>query len=83
MEAQNEDEVPRELIHFLGYMVNSTDEYVSRVKDDNINLLHDKVTKLKKRRELEAQYMTFEELVRSRESKASVQGDYQYKRERS
>ena len=79
--GENDDEVPKELIHFLGYMVNSTDEYVSQVKDDNISLLHDKVTKLKKRRELEAQYMTFEELVRSRESKASAAGKAEGKAE--
>ena len=66
--GENDDEVPQELVHFLKYMEDSTDEYVSRVEDDNITRLHAKVTGLKKRRELEVRYMTFEELLKNRES---------------
>lgn len=37
--GQNDSEVPKELIHFLKYMENSTDEYVSQVTDDSIRRL--------------------------------------------
>lgn len=65
--GENTDEVPKELIHFLEYMENSTDAYVKTAADDVITKLHRKVMTLKKERSLEARYMTFEELLRSRE----------------
>ena len=67
--GKNEKEVPKELIHFLKYVENSTDDYVSGIKDDSIERLHEKVTALKRWRGLEAKYMTFEELLKRRESK--------------
>lgn len=55
-------------------MENSTDEYVATVADHWINELHDKIKKLKMERNLEARYMTFEELLRSREKAGIEQG---------
>ena len=53
---------------------NSTDDYVSGIKDDSIERLHEKVTALKRWRGLEAKYMTFEELLKRRESKGRIEG---------
>lgn len=43
----NEVDIPEELVHFLEYMEQSTDEYVSGVTDEAIIQLHEKVTELK------------------------------------
>ncbi len=72
--GENADEVPEELVHFLEYMENSTDAYVVTVTEKSINKLHNKITELKKERELEARYMTFEELLRSREKDGIAEG---------
>lgn len=72
--GQNKDEVPQELIHFLEYMEESTDEYVATVEEEAINKLHARVTELKKQRELEARYMTVEELLKSREKEGRAEG---------
>lgn len=79
--GQNVQEVPQELIHFLHYMEHSTDEYVSQVSEKSITRLHKRVTRLKQRRELEAQYMTVEDLIRSRERKAMTAGKAEGKAE--
>lgn len=72
--GRNTEEVPEELIHFLNYMEQSTDEYVAGVEDDSIIHLHEKVAELKKWRDLEARYMTFEELVEGKERRAKAEG---------
>lgn len=79
--GKNEDEVPAELIHFLKYMEQSTDEYVAGVTEDSIIRLHERVTELKQWRGLEARYMTFEELLKKRESKGIAEGIVQGKAE--
>ena len=65
----NDNEVPELLVDFLHYVENSSDEYVEQVSNYKIGLLHDKVCKVKKSREWEAQYMTFEELLQDYEKK--------------
>ena len=72
--GKNDSEVPQELIHFLGYMENSTDAYVKHVTDESISQLHKKVKALKKERALEARYMTFEELLNQREQTGKAEG---------
>ena len=73
--GENARDVPKELVHFLEYMENTTDEYVATVKeDDSIMRLHNKITELKKWRNLEARYMTFEELLEIREKKGRAEG---------
>lgn len=79
--GENAQEVPQELIHFLHYMEDSTDEYVFQVSEQSIVKLHKRVTDLKRRKELEAQYMTVEELIKSRERKAMTEGKLQGKAE--
>lgn len=56
--GKNSDNVPQEIVHFLQYMEQSTDEYVAGIEDDSLIRLHDKVTELKTWRRLEARYMT-------------------------
>ncbi len=63
-----------ELVHFLKYMEESTDAYVAEVTEESIIQLHERVTELKKRRELEARFMTGEELMRQRERKGRLAG---------
>ncbi|MBD5544075.1 MAG: hypothetical protein HDR01_07540, partial [Lachnospiraceae bacterium] len=59
--GRNDEDVPKELVHFLKYMEQSNDEYVSELTEESIRKLHEKVTELKKWRRLEAGYMTLEE----------------------
>ncbi|NLD93096.1 MAG: Rpn family recombination-promoting nuclease/putative transposase [Fibrobacter sp.] len=72
--GKNDSEVPQELIHFLGYMENSTDEYVEATTDESISVLHEKVKALKQERTMEARYMTFEELLKDRETDGRIAG---------
>lgn len=62
--GRNAEEVPPELVHFLHYMEESTTEYVSTLEESSLIRLHEKVSNLKKRRELEAGFMTLEEYMR-------------------
>ena len=55
-------------------MEQSTDEYVSGVTEQSIIQLHEQVTELKKWRELEARFMTGEELMQQRERKGRQAG---------
>lgn len=77
----NDDEVPIELVHFLKYMEHSTDEYVSETQDVSIKKLHDKITELKKWRQLEERYMTGEEWIQEREWVAKEAGKAEGKAE--
>lgn len=61
--GKNDSEVPQELITFLGYFENSTDEYVKKVNNPSISKLHEKIDTLKKSREWEEGYMQLEELL--------------------
>lgn len=79
--GKNESEVPKELVHFLKYMEQSTDAYVAQVEEESIIRLHEKITALKKWRELEARYMTVEELIKIREKKAKAEGKAEGKAE--
>lgn len=63
----NSDDVPRELLTFLGYYVDSSDEYVKKADNKSINKLHNKIITLKKSREWEDGYMKFEELLSNQE----------------
>lgn len=62
-------EDPETVIEFLGYLNNSNDKYIKKVKDVKIKRIHEKVKVLKKNRDLRVRYMHFEELLKSREKK--------------
>lgn len=70
--GRNKAEVPLELVNFLGYMENSTSQYVLEKGDEAIDRLHDKVTQLKQRRELEARFMTGEEYIKMEAERRAV-----------
>lgn len=70
--------ISEEIKHFLGYFENSTDEYVSNIEDEVIIELHERVTKLKESRELEAGYMKLEELINSREKMTKISNTQQH-----
>ncbi len=59
----NDGEVPEELVNLLHYLEDTTDAYVGRVDDPNVRKLHGRVAQLKQDRDMEAQYMLFEELI--------------------
>lgn len=71
---ENADEVPKELIHFLKYVEESTDEYVASIEDKAVEKIHNKVKQLKEWRELEASYMYFEELLEERQKDGKAEG---------
>ena len=72
--GENDADVPAELVHFLKYMEESTDAYVSQVTEQSIIQLHERVTELKKWRKMEGRFMTGEELMRQRERKGRREG---------
>ncbi len=72
--GENEEEVPSVLVNFLRYVENSTDEYAETVNDAAVQMLHRKVTQLKKSREWEGRYMKFEELLLESEEKGREEG---------
>ena len=70
----NDQEVPQELIQFLKYVENSTEEVAEGSGNEKIQTLHQKVTALKRSRELEEKYMTMEELLEERETEGRKAG---------
>ena len=79
--GKNADEVPKELIHFLKYVEESTDEYVASIEDEAVEKIHNKVKQLKEWRELEASYMYFEELLEERQKEGMAEGKAEAKQE--
>ena len=73
-EGDNADEVPKELVHFLKYVEDSTDECVEQADDKMLDKLHEKVKKLKSSRELEESYMQFEELLNQERNEGRSEG---------
>lgn len=70
----NDADVPRELIHFLKYVENSTEKYVEESGDERIRTLHQRVEVLRNDRRLEESYMTMEELLEDREAIGEAKG---------
>ena len=66
--------VPPELLHFLQYVENSTDECVQECQDETVEKLHRRVTWLKEDRRWEAKYMKFEELLQDKLKEGIQQG---------
>ena len=62
-------DVPISLIHFLKYLEDSTDECATQLNDKRIYELHDKVTELKKSRNLEVGYMYLTEWLKIEQEK--------------
>ena len=62
------------MLNFLKYVEDSTDERAAQIEDETVNRLHKRVTALKGRRELEASYMTFEELLKDEKAAGREEG---------
>ena len=61
--GRNPADVPKELVHFLEYVENSTAECVDKQDDERISCIHRRVTAVKTSREWERKYMTFGEML--------------------
>lgn len=72
--GKNPDEVPAELVNFLKYVEESTDDCAQRLEDKVVSKIHDRVTALKKSREWERSYMRFEELLRDAKEEGREEG---------
>lgn len=62
--GHNDVNVSPELVNFLTYVENSTDECVEALDDDLVRQIHMYVKSIKKSREWRRKYMRFEELLR-------------------
>lgn len=57
--GKNEDEVPKVLIDFLGYLEDSTDSYVEQNSNEKVKEIHERIKILKKNRTVEERYMHY------------------------
>jgi len=73
--GKNREQVPDSLVNLLNYVVDSTDKYVDSIKDSNVEKIHSRVKALKKNRQLEEKYMTYEELMKIEYSKGKREGE--------
>ena len=66
--GKNDDEVPKELIEFLHYIENTTDEVAQQSKSKKIRHIHERVCEVKRSEEIGVKYMqAWEEKVKERE----------------
>ena len=71
--GKNKSEVPRLLLDFLGYLNDSTDEYVEHNVNEKIKELHGRIKEMKKNRDVEARYMHYlyvDKLIEAKEKEA-------------
>jgi len=62
--GKNERDVPKELVCFLKYVMDSTDARVVQSGDWRLGKIHERIKTLKQSRELEERYMQFEEMLK-------------------
>ncbi|MCH5271700.1 MAG: Rpn family recombination-promoting nuclease/putative transposase [Lachnospiraceae bacterium] len=72
--GRNDENISKELRHFLHYVENSTGECAKEDPDGKVGLLHEKITALKKSREWERRYMTLDELIKDAEKASRKEG---------
>lgn len=68
------DDITPDLRDFLQYVKSSTDETAARLDSDLIRKIHDKVKKIKQNRQLEVEYLKFEELMRESRTEGLSEG---------
>ena len=72
--GKNDKDVPKELVDFLHYMENSTDQFVESAQTEpSVKKLHEKVKQVKSNANLEAKYMTVGEWIQ-------IQGRQEHKK---
>ena len=76
-EGKNENDVPKELVCFLKYVTNSTDDYVTRTGAVKLGKIHERIKTLKQSRELEERYMQFEEMLNKERMAGQKEGGLQ------
>ena len=72
--GKNADQVPAELVNFLRYVEESTNECVQIMNDEVVYRLHERVTSLKRSKKWRKQYMRFEELLQDAEKQGREEG---------
>lgn len=75
------NDVDEELVEFLGYIENSTDEYVSRSKSNLVKEIHKRVIEVKQDKRMEVEFMTLLERDREKFEEGIEKGIEQGKRE--
>lgn len=68
-QGKNSETVSRDVINFLSYAENNTEQCVIQLCDEKISRLHGRINTLKKSRDWENRYMRFEELLQDAEEK--------------
>ena len=72
--GRNSEAVSAELVNFLKYVENTTDECVETLDDENIRRIHEHVKVIKSSREWRRKYMRFEELLRKERREGRSEG---------
>lgn len=72
--GNNPEDVPKELVNFLQYVENTTEQCVERLQDETVGKLHNRVRALKKSRDWESRYMRFDELLQNAEKVGLARG---------
>lgn len=75
--GKNKKDVPDELVCFLKYVTNSTDDYVEQTRDMRLTKIHKRIKTLKQSRKLEERYMQFEEMLKRERMEGQEEGGWQ------
>ncbi len=75
--GKNKKDVPDELVCFLKYVTNSTDDYVEQTGDLRLTEIHKRIKTLKQSRKLEERYMQFEEMLKRERMEGRDEGNWQ------
>lgn len=73
--GKNKEEVEPELVGFLKFVENSTEEMAVEANDERVQRIYKRMESLKKRAELEANYMKMEERERLMREEAEMRGE--------
>lgn len=70
--GKNQSEVPVELVRFLQYVAQETDE--AETEDDYVKMLQERIKSIKKNRDWEGKYMLLEEMMREERMEGMQEG---------
>ena len=70
--GKNQSEVPVELVRFLQYVAQETDE--AETEDDYVKMLQERIKSIKKNRDWEGKYMLLEEMMREERDEGRSEG---------
>ena len=70
--GKNQSEVPVELVRFLQYVAQETDE--AETEDDYVKMLQERIKSIKKNRDWEEKYMLLEEMMREERMEGMQEG---------